>query len=222
MGFTSEGEPVVAASELRAWLRRPDPLRRRDVEPTTVLFRVSDVTASPTLRFLLLTVVASVAASRSPRRPPPSSDRRRSRRPGRSPPLAGRPGPGLCRGRRLRRLGSHRAARRRPRQLSAPAAARLRLRVRRPLVGRRARRAAHGRGPAADLRRLPRDRRLRPRAASPSTCRLGRRALVGADAALAVPGRRALRRAADSDLGEAVPRPGGFEPAARRRDVDRT
>jgi hypothetical protein len=25
MGFTSDGEPVVAASELRAWLRRPDP-----------------------------------------------------------------------------------------------------------------------------------------------------------------------------------------------------
>jgi hypothetical protein len=25
MGFTSTGEPVVAASEVRAWLRRPDP-----------------------------------------------------------------------------------------------------------------------------------------------------------------------------------------------------
>jgi len=25
MGFTSRGEPVVAASEVRAWLRRPDP-----------------------------------------------------------------------------------------------------------------------------------------------------------------------------------------------------
>lgn len=25
MGFTSDGEPVVAASELRRWLRRPDP-----------------------------------------------------------------------------------------------------------------------------------------------------------------------------------------------------
>ncbi len=25
MGFTSAGEPVVAASEVRAWLRRPDP-----------------------------------------------------------------------------------------------------------------------------------------------------------------------------------------------------
>ena len=25
MGFTSSGEPVVAASEVRAWLRRPDP-----------------------------------------------------------------------------------------------------------------------------------------------------------------------------------------------------
>jgi hypothetical protein len=25
MGFTSEGEPVVAAVEVRAWLRRPDP-----------------------------------------------------------------------------------------------------------------------------------------------------------------------------------------------------
>ena len=25
MGFTSDGEPVVAAAELRAWLRRPDP-----------------------------------------------------------------------------------------------------------------------------------------------------------------------------------------------------
>ena len=25
MGFTSDGEPVVAASEIRAWLRRPDP-----------------------------------------------------------------------------------------------------------------------------------------------------------------------------------------------------
>ena len=25
MGFTSTGEPVVAAAEVRAWLRRPDP-----------------------------------------------------------------------------------------------------------------------------------------------------------------------------------------------------
>lgn len=25
MGFTSAGEPVVAAEEVRAWLRRPDP-----------------------------------------------------------------------------------------------------------------------------------------------------------------------------------------------------
>jgi hypothetical protein len=25
MGFTSDGEPVVAAAEVRAWLRRPDP-----------------------------------------------------------------------------------------------------------------------------------------------------------------------------------------------------
>lgn len=25
MGFTSTGEPVVAAGEVRAWLRRPDP-----------------------------------------------------------------------------------------------------------------------------------------------------------------------------------------------------
>jgi hypothetical protein len=25
MGFTSAGEPVVAAIEVRAWLRRPDP-----------------------------------------------------------------------------------------------------------------------------------------------------------------------------------------------------
>ena len=25
MGFTDAGEPVVAASEVRAWLRRPDP-----------------------------------------------------------------------------------------------------------------------------------------------------------------------------------------------------
>jgi hypothetical protein len=25
MGFTSDGEPVVAAVEVRAWLRRPDP-----------------------------------------------------------------------------------------------------------------------------------------------------------------------------------------------------
>lgn len=25
MGFTSDGEPVVAACEVRAWLRRPDP-----------------------------------------------------------------------------------------------------------------------------------------------------------------------------------------------------
>jgi hypothetical protein len=25
MGFTSDGKPVVAASEVRAWLRRPDP-----------------------------------------------------------------------------------------------------------------------------------------------------------------------------------------------------
>jgi hypothetical protein len=25
MGFTSEGEPVVVAAEVRAWLRRPDP-----------------------------------------------------------------------------------------------------------------------------------------------------------------------------------------------------
>jgi hypothetical protein len=25
MGFTSDGEPVVAANEVRAWLRRPDP-----------------------------------------------------------------------------------------------------------------------------------------------------------------------------------------------------
>jgi hypothetical protein len=25
MGFTSDGEPVVAAGEVRAWLRRPDP-----------------------------------------------------------------------------------------------------------------------------------------------------------------------------------------------------
>jgi hypothetical protein len=25
MGFTSTGEPVVAASEVRTWLRRPDP-----------------------------------------------------------------------------------------------------------------------------------------------------------------------------------------------------
>ena len=25
MGFTTAGEPVVAASEVRAWLRRPDP-----------------------------------------------------------------------------------------------------------------------------------------------------------------------------------------------------
>jgi len=26
MGYTSAGEPVVAAAEVRAWLRRPDPL----------------------------------------------------------------------------------------------------------------------------------------------------------------------------------------------------
>ncbi len=26
MGHTSAGEPVVAAAEVRAWLRRPDPL----------------------------------------------------------------------------------------------------------------------------------------------------------------------------------------------------
>jgi hypothetical protein len=25
MGYTSSGEPVVCASEVRAWLRRPDP-----------------------------------------------------------------------------------------------------------------------------------------------------------------------------------------------------
>lgn len=25
MGWTSDGEPVVAAGEVRAWLRRPDP-----------------------------------------------------------------------------------------------------------------------------------------------------------------------------------------------------
>jgi hypothetical protein len=25
MGFTSDGDPVVAAGEVRAWLRRPDP-----------------------------------------------------------------------------------------------------------------------------------------------------------------------------------------------------
>ena len=25
MGFTSSGDPVVAAAEVRAWLRRPDP-----------------------------------------------------------------------------------------------------------------------------------------------------------------------------------------------------
>jgi hypothetical protein len=25
MGWTGDGEPVVAASEVRAWLRRPDP-----------------------------------------------------------------------------------------------------------------------------------------------------------------------------------------------------
>lgn len=25
MGFTSDGEPIVAAGEVRAWLRRPDP-----------------------------------------------------------------------------------------------------------------------------------------------------------------------------------------------------
>jgi len=25
MGFTSAGEPIVAASEVRTWLRRPDP-----------------------------------------------------------------------------------------------------------------------------------------------------------------------------------------------------
>lgn len=25
MGYTSAGEPVVAAAEVRAWLRRPDP-----------------------------------------------------------------------------------------------------------------------------------------------------------------------------------------------------
>jgi hypothetical protein len=25
MGYTSAGEPVVAANEVRAWLRRPDP-----------------------------------------------------------------------------------------------------------------------------------------------------------------------------------------------------
>ena len=25
MGFTTAGEPVVAAGEIRAWLRRPDP-----------------------------------------------------------------------------------------------------------------------------------------------------------------------------------------------------
>ncbi len=25
MGFTSDGRPVVAAEEVRAWLRRPDP-----------------------------------------------------------------------------------------------------------------------------------------------------------------------------------------------------
>ena len=25
MGFTSTGDPVVAAAEVRAWLRRPDP-----------------------------------------------------------------------------------------------------------------------------------------------------------------------------------------------------
>lgn len=25
MGYTSEGEPIVAAAEVRAWLRRPDP-----------------------------------------------------------------------------------------------------------------------------------------------------------------------------------------------------
>ncbi len=25
MGFTSDGEPVVAVREVRAWLRRPDP-----------------------------------------------------------------------------------------------------------------------------------------------------------------------------------------------------
>jgi hypothetical protein len=26
MGYTSAGEPVVSAGEVRAWLRRPDPL----------------------------------------------------------------------------------------------------------------------------------------------------------------------------------------------------
>jgi hypothetical protein len=26
MGYTTAGEPVVAAAEVRAWLRRPDPL----------------------------------------------------------------------------------------------------------------------------------------------------------------------------------------------------
>ena len=26
MGYTSAGEPIVAAYEVRAWLRRPDPL----------------------------------------------------------------------------------------------------------------------------------------------------------------------------------------------------
>ena len=26
MGYTSTGEPVVSAGEVRAWLRRPDPL----------------------------------------------------------------------------------------------------------------------------------------------------------------------------------------------------
>jgi hypothetical protein len=25
MGYTSTGEPIVAAGEVRAWLRRPDP-----------------------------------------------------------------------------------------------------------------------------------------------------------------------------------------------------
>jgi hypothetical protein len=25
MGFTSKGEPIVVAAEVRAWLRRPDP-----------------------------------------------------------------------------------------------------------------------------------------------------------------------------------------------------
>jgi len=25
MGFTSEGEPILLAEEIRAWLRRPDP-----------------------------------------------------------------------------------------------------------------------------------------------------------------------------------------------------